>query len=253
LARVYLTGGLRVEGPAGVVADDDLPGLQGRLTLAILATERRPVARDELAELVWDGELPPHWSAALSAILSKLRALLTDIGLDGRDVVTSSGGSCAIRWPSGTWVDLEDAYRRLDRAEGALRRGQHETAARDATVASAVFRRRLLTGLANGWVDERQRAHSDALYRTLVALADAWTALGNFALAGTIAASAIRHDRFRETAYRQLVAAELARGDHGGARRAYEQLVRMLGDELGVSPSLATTTLIEQIGTTTRD
>src|ERR1041385_6002908 len=56
-------------------------GRQGRLVFASLVCERaRSVRREELAELLW-GEVPPStWPAALSAVISKLRKLLTEAG-----------------------------------------------------------------------------------------------------------------------------------------------------------------------------
>ena len=50
MARLYLTGGLRMDGPRGSFSDTDLPGQQGRIAFVALAVERRSVARDELAE-----------------------------------------------------------------------------------------------------------------------------------------------------------------------------------------------------------
>ena len=245
MTRVYLTGGLRVDGPRGTFLDSDLAGAQGRLTFAILAAERRPIARDELAELVWDGDLPPQWNNALTAIVSKIRNLMSGVGLAGREVVTSAGGTCVIVWPADAWVDLEDARRRLDRAEGALRRGDYAAVTVDTTVASAVFRRPFLAGVPAGWVDEQRRLHDEALYRCLSALAEAWSALGAHALAASIAESAIRHDPLREIGYRLLIAAEAGRGDWGAAMGAYARCARVLETELGVTPSRATAALVE--------
>jgi DNA-binding SARP family transcriptional activator len=247
LQRVYLTGGLRIDGPAGSLTEPDLPGAQGRLTFAVLATERRPIARDELAELVWDGDLPPQWNAALTAIVSKIRRLVTATGLDGRQVVVSTGGSCAFNWPGDTWIDLEDARRRLDRAAGSARRGDHPAVIRDTTVASAVFRRPLLAGVSAGWLDQQRRHHDEALYECLTLLAAAWSTMGNHRLAATIAERAIRHDPLREVGYRLLIAAELGCGDHGAAHRAFARCEQTLREELGVVPSPDTLALIADV------
>jgi DNA-binding SARP family transcriptional activator len=247
LQRVYVTGGLRIDGPAGSLIEADLPGAQGRLTFAVLAIERRPLARDELAEIVWDGELPRQWNAALTAIVSKIRRLVAATGLDGHDVVVSAGGSCALNWPGDTWIDLEDARRRLDRAAGAARQGDHWAVVRDTTVASAVFRRPLLAGVNAGWLDEQRRHHDEALYECLTLLASAWSSAGNHRLAATIAESAIRRDPLREVGYRLLIAAELSCGDHGAARRAYERCEQTLREELGVVPSRDTLAMIDKL------
>ncbi len=247
MARLYLTGGLRMEGPSGSFGDADLPGLQGRIAFAALAIERRPVSHDELAEIVWDQDPPSQWKSALTPIVSKIRALLTRTGLDGRAVLGSVGGTYALTVPSDTWVDLEDAHRRLDRAEGALRHGDDAAATREGTVASSILRRPLLAGIDSLWVDQQRRRQSDALYRCLVTLASAWTRLGDHQLAATIAENAVGLDPLRETGHRLLIEAERARGDGAAALRAYTRCAAILAEELGVDPSPDTLRLADLI------
>lgn len=50
-----------------------VPTAQGRLVLARLALQNGPVARDDLAELLWPDEMPKAWERHLSAVVSKLR------------------------------------------------------------------------------------------------------------------------------------------------------------------------------------
>ncbi len=69
MARLYLTGGLRLDGPAGSFTDTDLPGRQGRLAFAALAVERRPLSQDQLADILWDERPPSQWQSALSPIV----------------------------------------------------------------------------------------------------------------------------------------------------------------------------------------
>jgi DNA-binding SARP family transcriptional activator len=245
LARVYLTGGVRVEGPSGSFGEADLPGTQGRLAFAVLVVERRSLPREQLARLVWGEQPPEAWSAALTSVLSKIRHLVSRVGLDGRAVVSSAGGSCGIRLPAGSWVDLEDAERRTDRAQGALRHGDPAAAAREATVASAVLRRPLLPGVVAEWAETRRALLEETLVRCLVTLATARNDLGDHDLAAVVAADAVRRDPLRETAHRALVRAELGRGDRGAAARAYEACARTLLAELGVPPSPETTALLE--------
>jgi DNA-binding SARP family transcriptional activator len=234
---MYLTGGLRLDGPAGSFTDPDLPGNQGRLAFAVLAVERRPVSHDQLADIIWDESLPSRWKTALAPVISKTRSLITTTGLDGPEVLTSSGGAYELRLPADIWVDLENALRRLDRAEGAIRHDDHAGAARDATVASSILRRPFLTGIDNRWADGVRDRLADALYRCSVTLATAWNHLGDHQLAATAAHTAIDLDPLRELAHRLLIEAEHARGDHSAALRAYTRCVEILATELDAPPS----------------
>lgn len=247
LAQLYLMGGLRLDGPGGSFVDADLPGPQGRVALAALVVERRAIARDELAEIVWDGRLPAKWEGALSTIVSKLRSMITSTGLDGKDMIATTGGTYALVPPADTWVDLEDAVRRLDRAEGALRHDDTVTATAEGTVASSILRRPFLAGIDGDWVDDQRRRQADALYRCSIALARAWIDRHDPGLAATVAGTAVRLDPLREIGHRLLIEAELARNDRGAARRALADCERLLADELGVSPSPETLALADRI------
>src|SRR3954465_7580885 len=63
------------------VAGRDFGGAKVRQVLEILAlTPGRPVAKDQLAELLWEGAPPPSWLATLEAYVSQLRrALAPDV------------------------------------------------------------------------------------------------------------------------------------------------------------------------------
>lgn len=237
MARLYLTGGVRLDGPTGSFTEADLPGNQGRLVLVVLAVERRPIARAELADIVWGEQPPDQWSGALAAIVSKVRTLLTACGLDGHDAVGSVGGTYSLELPPDTWVDWEAAIRRVDRAEGAARHGRLVDAVADATVASSILRRPMLTGIDCAWADAVRRRHADLRYRCLTTLAASWIELGDHQLAATVAESAVQHEPFRDVAHRLLVEADMARGDRAAALTALTRFERIMRDELGIEPT----------------
>lgn len=247
MTRLYLTGGIRLDGPRSSFADVDLPGQQGRIALAALAVERRPISHDELADIIWDGEPSGRWKSALAPIVSKIRTLLTAVGLDGSVVLGSVGGTYRLALPPDAWIDLEDAMRRLDRAEGARRHGDHASACREATVASAILRRRFLPGVDNLWADRVRRELDEAQHRCAVTLADAWIRLGDPQMAVISAERAIALDPLRELGYRLLMEAERSRGDHSAALRAFARCEATLRAEIGAAPSPETCDLAESI------
>lgn len=244
--RIFLTGRLCVEGPGGTVVDGDLPGNQARLALALLVHERRPVRRDRLADVVWDGRVPDGWSRSLNAIVSKLRRQLQRAGLDGAAILVGTGGSYALSLPAGTWVDTEDAIRRVDRAEGAVRHGDHASAVEEATVAAGILRRTFLAGVEGEWVADVRRQLDAVLYRASVVLASGWIARGDHQLAVTVAERMVEIDPFREIGYRLIIEAELGRGDTIAALEAFDRCERVIRDEFGAAPSEETTALVER-------
>jgi DNA-binding SARP family transcriptional activator len=164
-------------------------------------------------------------------------------------VLSSIGGTYTFTPPPEMWIDLEHAYRRLDRAEGALRHGDHTGAAGDATVASAILRRPLLAGESCLWLDRARRHQADALYRSFITLASAWNQIGDHQLAAATAESAVALDPYRELGHRLLIEAERARGDSGAALRALERCEQVLTEQLGVRPSPETLRLAALVRT----
>lgn len=235
--KVFLTGRLTIEGPVGSFDDSALPGNQARVALAALIHERVPISRDRLADIVWDRDLPAGWNGSLNVLVSKTRTLLTRIGLDGKNVLISTGGSYAMTLPTGSWVDLEDAVRRLDRAEGAARHGDLITALPDATVASSILRRPFLGGSQSEWIEGVRRKLNASLYRSYEVLSEGWRKQGDERLAADIAERAIALDPLRETGYRLLMEAELAHGDTIAALRAFDRCEQIVRREFGASPS----------------
>ena len=82
--------------------------------------------------------------SAITAVISKLRKTLALPGIE--DCLESADGCYEFRWRESVWVDLREAINAIDRAEGALRRGETKSAWTNATVASAMLTRRFLPG-----------------------------------------------------------------------------------------------------------
>jgi DNA-binding SARP family transcriptional activator len=244
--NVFLTGRLTVTGPSGSFDEAALPGNQARVALAALVHERVPLDRDRLADIIWGEDLPAGWSSSLSALVSKTRTLLARCGLDAKSILISTAGSYAVNLPPGSWVDLEDATRRLDRAEGEVRHGNIPGALPEATVASSILRRPFLRGSDGAWIDEVRRRQDVALYRCYEVLAEGWRDQGHHRLAIAIAERAISLDPMRETGYRLLMEAEIARGDAIAALRAFDRCERIVMAEFGASPSERTIAVAER-------
>jgi DNA-binding SARP family transcriptional activator len=147
---------LEVDGLA--VQDARLPGRQGRLLFAYLTVERgRPVPRDELAAALW-GEAPPAtWEKALTVLVSKLRSLLTEAGLDGPRALTAAFGCYRLELPEGTWIDVVAAADAADEAERALDAGDPAQAKTAALLAESLTRRAFLPGDNGMWVEDKRR------------------------------------------------------------------------------------------------
>ena len=147
-------------------------------TPALGAKKRETKSTVSPGAAVWNDNPPEQWKSALAAVISKTRSLISATGLDGSTVLISTGGTYGFSPSPRMWIDLEQAYRRLDHAEGSLRHDDPMSAAQEATVASATLRRPFLPGESGLWLEEARSRQSDALYRCYVTLAAAWKMIG---------------------------------------------------------------------------
>ncbi|HJQ75564.1 MAG TPA: BTAD domain-containing putative transcriptional regulator [Gaiellaceae bacterium] len=196
--------------------------------------------RDELAEVLWGGDLPATWDKALRVLMTKMRALLTECGIDGSTALTSAFGCYELTLPAGTWIDLAAAAGAVARAEEAVAARDLAEARTHGELAADLARRSFLPGEAGDWVEEKRRELRDLLVRALECLCDASLGEDNPAEAVRHATEATELEPFRESGYRRLMQAHVATGNPAEALRVYERCRRFLADELGAYPSPAT-------------
>jgi SARP family transcriptional regulator, regulator of embCAB operon len=233
--RIQLCGKLTVE-LEGTRVESALPGRQGRLLFAYLCAHRlRAVPRDELVDALWPEEAPAAADAGLSALLSRLRRVLGAERLEGRSALQ-------LRLPPGAWVDLEAATDGLHRAESAVARGDWTGAWGPGRVAQHVAVRTFLAGEDAPWIETVRRQLDDVLVRSLEVVATASVRIAGAELdtAERAARTLIERQPFRESGYRLLMEAHAARGNSAEALLVYDDLRRLLQEELGTAPSAPT-------------
>ena len=193
--------------------------------------------RDELAEVLWGDALPATWEKALRVLMTKLRAVLEEGGIDGATALTSAFGCYQLTLPAGAWIDVDAAAEALEGAEAALAAGDLGEARSQATVAAGLARRSFLPGEDSSWVEEKRRDLRDVLVRSLECLRDASFGAGEFPEAVRQAEEVSELEPFRESGYRRLMEAHAAAGNPAEALRVYERCRRFLAEELGAYPS----------------
>jgi DNA-binding SARP family transcriptional activator len=244
MLRIYLMGDLCLASGERLVRAQRLRGRQGRLALAYLVSERgRPVARDELIDLLWPERTPAAFEVALSALLSKLRALFADAGLS-RGALPSVAHSYQLRLPAASWVDTEASVRAVHDAEAWLRSGSPRKAYGHAVVARAILRRPFLPGDDGKWIERKRHELLGIRLRALDCLAEIHSWNREPTLALRAAEEAVELEPYRETGYRRLMQIHERAGNRGEALRVYEQLRRLLATELQTRPAPETEALL---------
>jgi SARP family transcriptional regulator, regulator of embCAB operon len=246
--RVYVTGRLCLESGGRLLLETQLGSRQGRMALAYLVCERgRSVPREELAEVLWEDGPPPAWDVDLRAIVSRLRAAATRIGLDGSALIGSGLGCYHFNLPSGGWVDVEAAADGIHRAEALLRSGRSREACGWALVARMNARRPFLPGQDAAWVERRRSQLRDIHVRALDALAEIWIETGDPLLAARDAEETIALEPYREVGYQWLMRAQAAASNRGEAVRTFRRCREALARDLGVEPSPVTEAVFHEV------
>jgi DNA-binding SARP family transcriptional activator len=175
-------------------------------------------------------------------LLSKTRAVLAPIEVRGR-------GSLQIVLPPDALIDATVAAAALHEAEGAANRKEWRRAWTQALSALFVTQRQFLSDLDHPWVEERRRAVRHDHERALACYAEACLQLGGAELPGAerSARRLIDSQPLSETGYCLLMRVLAERGDNAAALGVYDQLRRMLRDDLGASPSPATQALFTHL------
>lgn len=232
--RIQLCGLLAVE-LEGRRIEGSLPSRQGRLLFAYLTLNRgRPVGRDELIEALWPYAMPSSAPAALTVLLSKLRATVGREVLRGRRDVT-------LALPADARVDVEDALAGVHAAESAVALGEWRRAWGPACCAQLVAARRLLPEHEAPWIDDWRRRLDDVLDHALEAYAAACLGIGGTELAGAERAARrlVEHSPLRESGYRLLMNSLAAQGNVAEAMGVYDRARSTLREELGLPPGPA--------------
>lgn len=241
---MHVLGRLSIVGPDGAADEADLPGALGRVAIVALVLAHGPTSREAIGERLWGESLPAEWGSGLSAMLSKIRAILGQVGIE-RSRLSTTSGAIELRLPADTWVDIEDGIRRLDRAEGALRHGEVVPALLDATVASSILGRDFLPGIDNTWADQIRRDLVSRRSKCHVVLSEGWRQKGDLPLAYDSAMKVVKMDPISERGYRLAMMAALAMGETGRVQMLYDECSATLDRELGVAPSKETAELHE--------
>ena len=236
--RVSLMGRVAIEADGSRLDERSFPGRQGRLVFAyLLAEEGRAVPRDEIAQVLWGDTPPATWEKALSVLVSKIRALLEECGVDGQTALRSTYGCYQLVLPEGAWTDIIAAAEAVSAAEAALEAGHIAAAREGAAGAAALLRHDFLPGEDGAWAEKKRRQLSDFRVRALECLTDACLAAGDSREAARHAYALTVLEPYRESGYRRLMRTHAATGDNAEALRAYERCRHLLADELGAYPS----------------
>ncbi|MDH6113828.1 DNA-binding SARP family transcriptional activator [Kitasatospora sp. MAP12-15] len=224
-----ILGPLLVRDDAGLRS---VPAAKQRVLLAALLVRPGQLTPAELlAETVWDGRPPRSASTALRNYVMRLRQAL---GTAGERIETRAGGYLIHVEPEEFDVQRFAALR--DQGVAALRRGAFELAAGRLDEALGLWRGSALVDVPSDLLqrEEGERLAEDRLHAVEAKL-EAELRLGRRSVISDLRTLTAAHPG-RERFWAQLMTALYRDGRQSEALTVYQQVRRILDEEIGVEP-----------------
>jgi predicted ATPase len=228
----------------------NLTSVKAQALLIYLAVTGRPHTRAALAGLLWSDVTEAAAHNSLRVALATLRHAIGDS-------ITATRQSVSLATEQPIWLDVTQfvqACSRLQTADASIEESEYQSLRADVHLYQGDF----LAGfqvwdaeLFEEWAVAGRAYYCRLALEALTRLAE--LALPRGAIAGGIedAQRALALDPLIEEAHQLLMRLYTHNGQTTLALRQYEKCVRLLDEELGVSPSSETTALYEAIRTRT--
>jgi DNA-binding SARP family transcriptional activator len=227
--RVTTLGGFRVTVGERTIADGEWSRKKAKELLWLLASrESRSVLRDEAIEILWPNQAAGAAFTRFRVSLHSLRNTLEPARATGEPSAFVRTQRDRVELTEHVQVDVQE-FRSLTDAPPAL-----ETARRAIDLYQGDF---IADDVEAEWLESVRREARQSFVEACDFAAAEHLRRGECAIAIKTARRAVALDGFRESLYRTQCEAHLAMGDRLAANRVYDDLCRVLCDELGVRPS----------------
>ncbi|HIQ05342.1 MAG TPA: tetratricopeptide repeat protein [Anaerolineae bacterium] len=202
----------------------------------LLAHHPHPVRKEEVMELFWDGFSSPKADGALRVTLYRLRRAVCP--------VTSEGGWLALELPDHDY-DVAQFEQFLRTARALKGDGEKQMACYEQAI--ALYRGSYLEQCGSLWaLPERERLRREYV-DALLALARLHLGRNDYHGAVALYQRAVQEEAYQEEAWQGLMRAQALTGNRAAAIEEYQQLTRLLREDLGLDPAPETQALYRQI------
>ena len=232
--KIQLTGRVSIRKGELQMPSAAMAGVLGRMILVRLSFANGPISRDALIDALWEDHIPESVESVLNATCSRLRKGLTEIGLDGKEILISNHGSVEIQWPAGAQTDFHLAVDALEDAEAAIKRHDFPEALLRAARAHEISQLDILPGIERIWINEIRDRQREVLERSLLALTDIWYQLGDMRVSLGMARELLVISPYSQQAIQKVVRAHCSLGDVLSAHIAMKSFNERVQQDLGV-------------------
>lgn len=213
----------------------------------IVAKPHRRASKDLIIDTFWGDADPDFVTKNFHPTISHIRKALNSNQSCRYNFLLYRDGHYLLNPDYSYSIDIERFDRLVDEGTGAQRSGQMEQALACYEAAAGIYRGEFMAGSYDEWLEEQRNYYREQYLHILEALAVSAQKSEEWARSLRLASQILREDSYREDVHCLVMRAYGAQGNRMAVREHYEELRRLLDDELGVEPEAETQRVYRQI------
>ena len=246
---------IRVLGPVDIFRDaanqfapDAWTTRRARDIFCYIATSKhRRVPKDVLIEEFWRDEDPATVEKNFHPTISHIRKALNSRQSFKQNFVVFRDGAYQLNPELSYSIDSEEFEHFIAEAEKAKRAKDGARFRASLESAYELYRGEFMSGVYDPWAEERRGYYSEQAGRVLAALAKLSVAEKRWADALKFGGEVLREDPYREDMHRLVMKVLAAQGKPAAVKKHFDDLKKLLHEELGIEPSSETKKLYKEL------
>ncbi|HYE66900.1 MAG TPA: BTAD domain-containing putative transcriptional regulator [Pyrinomonadaceae bacterium] len=227
--------------PARPLAADAWVTKRARDILCFIASRRhRRASKDTIIDAFWGESDFEAVEKNFHPTVSHIRKALNSNQPLKQNFLLYRDGDYLLNPDFSYRIDIEEFDRLVSEGEAARRAREFERCIKSYEEAIALYRGDFMQGIYDEWVEEQRSYYREQYLRMLEALAAVAQKMQDWSRSLHIAHQILRDDPYREDIYCMVMRAHAALGNRVAVKEQYENLRRLLHEELGVEPAAET-------------
>ncbi|MEZ5425168.1 MAG: tetratricopeptide repeat protein [Pyrinomonadaceae bacterium] len=213
----------------------------------IATSPHRRVAKDVLIEEFWKDEDLSVIEKNFHPTISHIRKALNSRQTFKQNFIVFRDGAYGLNPELSYFIDTENFEKFISQAEKAKKEEDSAGFRENLEAARQEFRGEFMSGVYENWAEERRNFYNEQNSRVLAALARIFFKEQNWAGALQLSQEILRDDPFREDIHRLLMRIFSAQGKPAAVKEQFDNLEKLLKEDLGVSPDQKTRRLLKKL------
>jgi LuxR family transcriptional regulator, maltose regulon positive regulatory protein len=213
-----------------------------------IATRKdRRVPKDVLIEAFWGDEELEAIEKNFHPTISHIRKALNSRQAFKQNFIVFRDGAYQLNPEFSYRIDTEEFMDHVSAAENAKKEKNDAVLLKHLEAAAALYRGDFMEGLYEDWAEEQRNYYREQYLHVLNALAKLSVSEKRWTDALKFAKQILGIDPYREDLHRLVIKVLLAQRKQAAARKHFEEMEKLLKEELGVEPSPETKRLFANL------